>query len=100
MTRREQGKRATHARILAVARELFDLDGYERVTIRDIANRAKVSTGAIFGHWPGGKDALFTECMGRRPITDALGAVMLAGIREMEAEYPTFVRAVLAQVRP
>lgn len=73
MNRREQSKAQTCADVLAAARELFALDGYERTGLRVIAKRANVSTGAIMAQWPS-KEALFEEAMGRPVVTDAMGA--------------------------
>jgi AcrR family transcriptional regulator len=46
----EQGKRDTHERILAAARDLFRTSGYERTTMDAVATRAGVSKGAVFFH--------------------------------------------------
>lgn len=73
----------TRAAILAVAGPMFRNYGYEHVTVRQIAKAAGCSTGAVFTHWTDGKDALFTEAMGRAPVTDAVGARALAALREL-----------------
>lgn len=83
MTLRPDSKRAVEAAerrrsILDAARIVFAGSPYERATLRDIADLAGGSTGAIFSHWPEGKEALFAEVMGRKPITDAMGAALLA----------------------
>lgn len=85
MTLKPAGKRAieaaeTRRSIVMAARTAFSGGPYEAVTIRDIAALAGCSTGAIFANWPG-KDALFTEVMGRKPITDAMGAALLEAVR-------------------
>lgn len=59
-TKRQVAKAATRARILAAATVLFDRLGYDAVTIRDIANEARMSTGALFSCWAG-KEDLFAE---------------------------------------
>ncbi len=48
-TKRVEAKAATRAKLLAAAREAFQRDGYEKVTIRSIAKDIGMSTGAIFG---------------------------------------------------
>jgi len=41
-------KEATRNRVLEAARELFDTQGYQGTTIREIARRAGVSVGSVF----------------------------------------------------
>jgi AcrR family transcriptional regulator len=45
---RQAQKEATRARVLAAARELFDTQGYQGTTIREIARHARVSVGSVF----------------------------------------------------
>jgi len=45
---RQQQKEATRARVLDAARELFDTQGYQGTTIREIARHAGVSVGSVF----------------------------------------------------
>jgi AcrR family transcriptional regulator len=45
---RRSQKEATRKRVLAAARELFDSQGYQGTTIRDIARDAGVSVGSVF----------------------------------------------------
>jgi AcrR family transcriptional regulator len=40
---------ATRARLLALATEVFDQDGYSTASVRDLAYRSGLSTGAIYG---------------------------------------------------
>ena len=47
-TSRANAKARTRARVLQAARSLFMERGYEAATIRDIASRADLSTGAVF----------------------------------------------------
>src|ERR1700712_2906779 len=47
-TARQTQKEATRGRVLAAARELFDTQGYEGTTIREIARHAGVSVGSVF----------------------------------------------------
>ena len=41
-------KVATRQRVIEAARELFDTQGYQGTTIRDIARNARVSVGSVF----------------------------------------------------
>lgn len=45
---RQAQKEATRNRVIYAARELFDTQGYEGTTIRDIAARAGVAVGSVF----------------------------------------------------
>ncbi|HEX3700190.1 MAG TPA: TetR/AcrR family transcriptional regulator [Phenylobacterium sp.] len=45
---RQAQKEATRTRVLAAARELFDTQGYQGTTIREIARHAHVSVGSVF----------------------------------------------------
>jgi AcrR family transcriptional regulator len=60
MTRIERKKLAARQRILEAAEKLFlrDDDGYDKTTIRDIAQLADVSTGAVYIHFAGKPDIM------------------------------------------
>jgi AcrR family transcriptional regulator len=45
---RQSQKEATRARVMQAARELFDTQGYQGTTIREIARHAGVSVGSVF----------------------------------------------------
>jgi len=53
-------RRRTQARILAAATELFVATGYERTTIRAVAQAAGVDAGLVM-HYFGSKQALFEQ---------------------------------------
>ncbi|MHC3470450.1 TetR/AcrR family transcriptional regulator [Streptomyces sp. 7R007] len=57
MGRRERKKAATRQALADAALELFLEHGYEKVSIRDIAEAADVSTTTLFKHFPS-KEAL------------------------------------------
>lgn len=82
MTRQER-KRATRHKVDRAAIELFRSGGYDSATIRDIAAKAGVSTGAVFASYAD-KAALFEGCMGRRPPDQRLQELLgcLADRRE------------------
>jgi AcrR family transcriptional regulator len=50
-TSRSLAKRATYVRVLEAAKILFLAEGFERTTIRDIAAKAGMSTGAVFANF-------------------------------------------------
>jgi AcrR family transcriptional regulator len=60
MGARALAKQRTRERVIAAARRLFTELGYEGATIRQIAQAAGMSTGAVFASFPD-KDALFEE---------------------------------------
>src|SRR5687768_131966 len=63
LTRRAQAKLQTRDKVLQAAKRLFIDRGYEAATIRDIAQEAGMSTGAVFANFTD-KNHLFHEVMG------------------------------------
>lgn len=62
LTRRALAKQRTRERVLSAARQLFSERGYEGATIRDIAQAAGMSTGAVFASFAD-KTELFDEIL-------------------------------------
>ena len=56
---REQQTQATGKALLAAARKLFSSRRYGDVTAQNIVERAKVTRGALYHHFPEGKAAVF-----------------------------------------
>ncbi len=50
--RPQKRSRITQEKIMAVARTLFDADGYENVSVDEIARSAGVAKGTVFVHFP------------------------------------------------
>src|ERR1700761_6276465 len=66
-------RRRTQARILAAATELFVATGYERTTIRAVAQAAGVDAGLVM-HYFGSKQELFERVThGAGPLPDLAG---------------------------
>ncbi len=100
MTRREQETEQTRQLIVEAARVLFADNGYDNVTVRDIASRAGISHGTIYLHFQDKSDLLYQvseeqfrrllDRLRRLPRTrpaivrlkDALLEVLRFGIRE------------------
>ncbi|WP_051257168.1 TetR/AcrR family transcriptional regulator [Brevundimonas aveniformis] len=64
LNRRQQAKARTRIKVMQAARELFGELGYDGATIRDIAKRAGMSTGAVFANFTDKTDlfeAIYTE---------------------------------------
>ncbi|MFC4116280.1 TetR/AcrR family transcriptional regulator [Nonomuraea zeae] len=76
--RRERKKAATRQAIADAAMELFLEHGFERASVRDIADRADVSTTTLFAHFPS-KEALVFD---REEDTEA---ELVAAVRERPA---------------
>ena len=76
LERREREKAETRALILAAARAMFTRDGYERTTMRGIANRIGYTATTIYHHFAD-KDALMLElcAMDFRALHTALTSV-------------------------
>jgi len=87
-TRRRQKDRSDRSRtqILAAALELFSKCGYHGTSIRDIAQRARASTGNVYHHFPD-KETIFNAL-----LEDYLSAIS-------NPEFP-FNRALIAGAFP
>jgi AcrR family transcriptional regulator len=71
---RAEQRRRTEARILAAAAELFVASGYERTTIRAVAQAAGVDAGLVM-HYFGSKQQLFERVThGSQPPLDLAGS--------------------------
>jgi AcrR family transcriptional regulator len=81
--RKERERADRHRRIVAVARELAEEQGWDAVTTRRLADRIEYSQPVLYGHFPGGKDAI-------------VAAVALEGF----AELATTLRAAVADAGP
>src|SRR6266446_10282149 len=57
--RHERDREAVRRSILDAARELFDIEGYQNVSIRKIAERIEYSPAAIYGYFPSKDDIFF-----------------------------------------
>jgi AcrR family transcriptional regulator len=69
---RAEQRRRTEARILAAAAELFVASGYERTTIRAVAQAAGVDAGLVM-HYFGSKQELFDQVTNGLSPLPALG---------------------------
>jgi len=76
-TLRQSQKEATRQRVLDAARDLFDSNGYQGTTIREIARRAQVSVGSVFTTFAS-KGEILSEVMQSRldPLYAEIDRVM------------------------
>jgi AcrR family transcriptional regulator len=64
---RRRNAAATRGALLAAARELFATEGFERTTVRAVADRAGVNQALLFRYF-GNKEALFAEAVTERAL--------------------------------
>jgi AcrR family transcriptional regulator len=82
-------------RILDAARELLMAWGYKRVTVDEIARRARIGKGTVYLHWKT-KEQLFTALL-RSELRTQLGKLAAAIERDPDAARPSrVVREVYA----
>lgn len=84
LNRRQAAKRRTRQRVLAAATDLFNDVGYAKATIRAIAKKAGMSTGAVFANFID-KDDLYVAAFGHPPLTPEQGLRLAAALRQAEA---------------
>ena len=96
---------ATRAALIELAAELFSEEGYIQTSIRDIARRGKVTTGAIYGHFRGKAD-LLAEAISKRTADELEAQSIGVGepdyvgtLTRLSHQYPTRrrLRALLVQ---
>jgi AcrR family transcriptional regulator len=82
--RKDRERADRHRRIVAVARELAEDQGWDAVTTRRLAERIEYSQPVLYGHFPGGKDAI-------------VAAVALEGFTELATTLRTAVREAISE---
>jgi AcrR family transcriptional regulator len=83
-------------RILAAALELLLAWGYKRVTVDEIARRARIGKGTVYLHWKT-KETLFTELL-RHELHEVLGTIAAGIEQDTSAALPNrLVREVFLQ---
>ena len=80
LTRPERRER-TRGDLLAAARTVFERHGFHRASLDQIADEAGYTKGAVYSHFPGGKDALFLAVLDRH----------------IDERVPTYAEIVLSQ---
>jgi AcrR family transcriptional regulator len=78
-SRREEYSDATRAALVDGAIELMTELGYAHTSLDAIADRARVTKGALYHHFPGGKRALFEEAFNKveGEVHDRVSAAMV-----------------------
>jgi len=90
LTRPEQRER-TRGDLLAAARTVFERRGFHRASLDEIADAAGYTKGAVYSHFPGGKDELFLAVLDRH-IDERVPTY--AEILVAEGTYEASVRAI------
>lgn len=91
--RREANKRATRQAILDAARHLFDQQGYDHTTVRDIAATAGVTERTFFRYFESKEELIADQALALMPVIQA------AIVHRPAAEPPLHaVRAALIQL--
>lgn len=85
LNRRQAAKIRTADRVLEAARHHFTTVGWEKGTIRAIAQKAGMSTGAVFANFDS-KAVLYKAAMGHDPITPEEGARAILELKKALGE--------------
>ena len=80
-SRREEAVDATRAALVESATALFAEKGFAATSLDDVARAARVTKGALYHHFKGGKSALFEEVFTAvdRRLADQVAAALPAG---------------------
>ncbi|WP_232666853.1 TetR/AcrR family transcriptional regulator [Pseudonocardia sp. TRM90224] len=78
--RRERQRAERHQRIVEAARAIAEAEGWAAVTTRRLAERIEYSQPVLYGHFPGGKEAISSAValQGFGELADRLGAGVAA----------------------
>ncbi len=85
LNKRQLAKARTAANVLRAARGGFEIQGYEKATIRSIAKAAGMSTGAVFANYAD-KAELYQAAFGHPPISPEIGRAALLALRAMTVD--------------
>src|SRR5208337_3839267 len=90
-------KEAKIEAIIDATQSLISSMGYEKVTIRDIAEKADVSVGLIYKYFPGGKFDILVKGLADKNVD------LLLNINHTEAvdfnDFPGFIRAFIEHIQ-
>jgi AcrR family transcriptional regulator len=90
----------TRRRILAAALDLFQERGFAETTMRDIARKADVATGAAYYYFPSKEAIVMAFYWQTHFETDAAVERKLKGIRDLQDRVRTLIELKLDQFRP
>ena len=78
---RPERRERTRGDLLTAARTVFERHGFHRASLDQIADEAGYTKGAVYSHFPGGKDALFLAVLDRH----------------IDERVPTYAEIILSQ---
>jgi len=85
-------KEAKISAISEATRRLIETVGYEKMTIRDIAEEADVSVGLIYKYFPGGKFEILARGFG----SESLDRMLKMNIGDVDLnDFPGYMRALI-----
>ncbi|HTD52836.1 MAG TPA: helix-turn-helix domain-containing protein, partial [Thermoanaerobaculia bacterium] len=90
----------TRRRILAAALDLFQEHGFAETTMRDIARRADVATGAAYYYFPSKEAIVMAFYWETHTDFDATCQESLRGIRDLRGRIRALIGLKLEQFRP
>lgn len=86
---------ATRRALVGLAAEMFATRGYLQTSIRDVAQQASMTTGAIYGHFRNKADLLAAAISMRtatdleaRVVTSGRGPAHVVALRDLAADHP------------
>lgn len=82
----------TKAHIIEMATKLFQQKGYIGVGLNELLKACNLSKGALYHHFPNGKEELLIACLG------SLNEVITKDIEDIFAQYPTTQEAAKAMI--
>lgn len=82
----------TKSLIINIATTLFQQKGYRGVGLNEIINACEISKGALYHHFPEGKEELLIACL--QSLDDAI----TDDIEEIFEEHPTTQEAITAMI--
>lgn len=90
--RRKLAKARTRAKIVEVAKRLFEANGYAATTIRDIAREVGMSTGAVFSNFTDKADLWMAVTGTEAPVETSVSRAapaMLKALKALQAVRPS-----------
>lgn len=84
LTPRKRKSEEVRQRLLEAFKAEFEAKGYNDSNLRTICTSAGLTTGAFFANWKG-KEDLYVEIYGHKPVTPEQGREMMAMVDELTA---------------
>ena len=82
----------TKSLIIDIATKLFQQKGYKGVGLNEILKACNISKGALYHHFPNGKEELLIACL------QSMNEAITTDIEEIFERYPTTQEATKAMI--